>query len=100
MRSIWGTPRKSEDRQPIKVYVITDPQFDISALVYAPNTKRAKTVFLDYLTRHGYIDWWTRSKHRPRLIVARATGNEDVEVTLRYDLEDLPKSSSPWAIRW
>ena len=91
----------NSEPQPLKIYFITHPEFDIDARVVAPNSKRAKTAYLDFLSRNGYIEWWNRGYHRRRLVVKRATGQEDVDVVLHYlgSAEGIPEKAVPSAPR-
>ncbi len=88
---------RSPEASNLKLYFITHPEFEIDARVMAPSAKRAKTAYLDYLSRNGYIEWWSRSLHRRKLIVKRASGNEDADVVLHYmeGVTDEPEVSAP-----
>jgi len=53
----------------------------------APSTKRARTVFLDYLVRNDEIDWSQRGETRKKIKVTKSEeGEMKADVVLDYEL--------------
>lgn len=69
-----------------RFYYVTHPSVGLTATVYAPDTEKARTVYLDYLERTGQIRRNVRSILRGN-IVAQKMEHEDMmptDVTLDY----------------
>ena len=70
---------------------ITDLEGVRSEVTDAPDTKHARTIFLDYLSRNKVIPYSQRGRVRASLRTYRTTpGEEDVAVHLDYNLTDRP----------
>ena len=62
---------------------------DLVASVDAPNTKQARTVYLDYLSRNGKISWNDRQAMRSYLkVVKDSEGTMEADVHLDYDMNE------------
>jgi hypothetical protein len=71
-------------------YYVTHPNFELSALVSAPSTDKARTAFLDWLERNEYIQRADRQYWRRDMIAHRAEDpvNISADTVLHYDYED------------
>lgn len=59
-------------------YYISNPRMEpnITAQAEAPSTKKARTLYLDYLVRNNVISWSERGKVRPFLVVDKMEEDE------------------------
>jgi len=71
-------------------YYVTHPNLGISAIVHAPSTEKARTVFLDWLERTGQILRGQRQHYRENMIAERMNEDQFVgaDVTLNYGYLD------------
>jgi len=71
-------------------YFVTHPELDISALVRAPSTEKARTTYLDYLERRGIIHRSSRGYYRENMIAERMNESYPVQadVELSYGYSD------------
>jgi len=85
-------------------YYVTHPNIDYSAVVDAPTTEKARTVFLDYLERTGRLNRRLRQQARADMVAERLedAGSVSADVRLSYyyggngreydmELEDMPR---------
>ena len=72
-------------------YYVTHPRIDKTAVVYAPATEKARTTFLDWLERKGFIRRAQRHLFR-RDMVAEGIEDPNVpsDVVLNYGYEEGP----------
>ena len=69
-------------------YLASHPEIGLTAQVEAPSTRKARTTYLDYLSRNQLIDWRTRQSYRENIPVKRIDpGEVDVDVELSYSDE-------------
>ena len=72
-------------------YYASIPNFDVTAEIEASDTKHARTSFLDYLSRNGYIDWGQRKVTRKAIILKRVQPGEiPTSIQLDYDFDTGP----------
>ncbi len=71
------------------VYFVTHPNLDVTALVHAPSTEKARTTFLDYLERTGRISRAGRQYWRRNMVAEKMEDPYDVtaDVELYYGYE-------------
>lgn len=55
----------------VRTYYVTHPNIEVSALVHAPSTEKARTLFLDFLEREGGISRAHRSRLREHTVAER-----------------------------
>lgn len=66
-------------------YLVSHPQIDILAEVIAPDSRHARTTYLDYLSRNGIIQWEQRQTVRRAVMTKRVNPGEfQSDVQLRY----------------
>lgn len=66
---------------------------DISAEVSAPDSRHARTAFLDYLSRSGMIQWGERQAARKLIITKRMKPGEiQTDVKLEYGTKEPTKA--------
>lgn len=66
-------------------YVVKHPSIDILAEVTAPDSRHARTTFLDYLSRRGLIGWNQRQAVRSGIMTKRVNpGEVQTNVQLKY----------------
>ena len=73
------------------------PQTRISAEVEAPSSRKAETVYMDFLTRNKIVPWKERGKLKPFIQISRTEpGSKAADVQLVYLLKPfMPKTSIP-----
>ena len=73
------------------VYYVTHPNLEASAKVDAPSTEKARTTFLDFLERQGYINRADRQYWRRNMVAERLESPEDAmaDIELSYGYEEL-----------
>jgi len=72
-------------------YLTFIPGFSINAEVDAPDTKHARTTFLDYLQRNNYIGWDQRQIYRKKIKTDRVEpGEVSTTIQLVYDMQEGP----------
>jgi len=72
-------------------YLTFIPGFSINAEVEAPDTKHARTTFLDYLQRNNYIGWDQRQIYRKKIKTGRVEpGEVSTTIQLVYDMQEGP----------
>jgi hypothetical protein len=71
-------------------YYVTHPNLEISALVEAPTTDKARTTYLDWMERSSHIQRRDRQYWRRSMIAERLDYPEDVtvDIELNYGYED------------
>ena len=75
------------------VYYVTHPRIDKTGVVYAPTTEKARTTFLDWLERNGFIGRAHRHLLRRDMIAERIEDpNVPADVVLHYGYEEPPVS--------
>ncbi|MHA2069460.1 MAG: hypothetical protein ACXABY_34290, partial [Candidatus Thorarchaeota archaeon] len=72
------------------IYYVTHPNLQVSALVHAPATEKARTTFLDYLERRSEIPRADRQAWRRNMVAERMEDPYDVQadVELHYGYEE------------
>ena len=67
-------------------YYVTHPNLNLSAIVHAPTTEKARTTFLDYLERSGQLSRSTRQRLRASMVAERVDDpfGLDADVELNY----------------
>lgn len=59
-----------------------------TAEIYAPDTKHARTTYLDFLSRNNYIQWSDRGEVRKRILTKRAKPGQFLpDTSLSYGKE-------------
>jgi len=72
-------------------YYVTAPGSQITAEVSAPDSRHARTTFLDYLSRSRLIPWGARQQVRKQLMTKRIeSGSIPTTVQLSYNTEEAP----------
>lgn len=72
-------------------YYVWTPDSDVRAEVEAPDTRHARTTYLDYLHRGGIIDYTDRQRVRERVMTKRIQPGAmagETDVVLDYDMRD------------
>ena len=75
------------------VYYVFMPKYiDVTAEVSAPDSRHARTSFLDYLSRSGMIRWNERQAARRQIITKRMRPGEiQTDIKLEYGIQEPPK---------
>jgi len=72
-------------------YYVFKPNFEITAEVSAPDSRHARTAFLDYLSRSGQILYSQRQETRRELITKKMQPGEiQTSVQLEYGIKESP----------
>ena len=75
-------------------YYVTHPNLDLTAIVYAPTTEKARTTFLDYLERSGVLARGSRGSFRQNMIAEKlgepGSVNADIELHYGYVEPEVP----------
>lgn len=72
-------------------YYVTHPRIDKTGVVYAPATEKARTTFLDWLERNGFIRRAHRHLFRQDMVAERIEDpNVPADVVLHYGYEEAP----------
>lgn len=76
------------------IYYVSHPELEVTALVDAPSTEKARTAFLDYLERQGRVSRADRQYFRRDMIMHRTDSPEDfrADVELNYGYQEGPPS--------
>ena len=76
-------------------YYVTHPNLDVTAMVHAPSTEKARTTFLDYLERQGKVPRRYRQALRSNMITERLKDPTSVttDVELYYGYEEAPEQT-------
>jgi hypothetical protein len=70
-------------------YYVTAPGSQVTAEVNAPDSRHARTTFLDYLSRSRLIPWGARQQVRKQLMTKRMQSGEiPTTVQLSYNTEE------------
>jgi len=70
-------------------YYVISPEVDLRAEIEAPDTRYARTTYLDYLTRGGQLPYSQRQAVRSSIVVSRIeSGDFPVDAKLDYDMRD------------
>jgi AICAR transformylase/IMP cyclohydrolase PurH len=70
-------------------YYVTAPGSKISAEIDAPDSRHARTTFLDYLSRSHLIPWNARQEVRKKLMTKRVeAGSVQTSVQLSYNAQE------------
>jgi len=71
-------------------YYVMHPSLRVTAVVYAPATEKARTTFLDWLERNGYMRRADRQALRKNMVAQRLDDAQGVssDIVLHYDYED------------
>ena len=70
-------------------YYVTAPGSSVTAEVNAPDSRHARTTFLDYLSRSRMIPWGARQQIRKQLMTKRMeSGSIPTTVQLSYNTEE------------
>jgi hypothetical protein len=79
----------------MSVYYVTHPSIDLTAIVTAPTTEKARTTFLDYLERRGMLSRAKRGFVRGNMVAERLHDPASVtaDVELSYGYEPMPEES-------
>jgi hypothetical protein len=81
-----------EDRLMAVYYVFMPKYIDITAEVDAPDSRHARTAYLDYLSRSGMIQWGERQAARRQIITKRMQPGEiQTDVKLEYGVREPAK---------
>lgn len=72
-------------------YYVMHPSLGVTAVVYAPATEKARTTFLDWLERKGYINRSDRQAWRKNMVAEKLEDPQGVssDVRLHYDYQDV-----------
>lgn len=66
-------------------YYVVSQDFGVAANVDAPDKRKARTTFLDYMQRHNYISWSQRQSLKPRLMLDKVVkGTYPTDIELEY----------------
>ena len=78
-------------------YYVTHPNIELSAIIHAPTTEKARTTFLDYLERTGRMSRSRRQSLRASMVAERVDDsfNLDADVELYYDYAPEPEAELP-----
>jgi len=71
----------------MSTYYVTYPNMDISAVVTAPSTDKARTTFLDWLERTGRMSRKNRQRLRRDLVAERLEFPEEVDADVRLNYQ-------------
>ena len=76
-------------------YFVTHPNLDVTAMVHAPSTEKARTTFLDYLERQGKVPRRYRQALRENMVTERLKDPASVttDVELHYGYEEAPEQT-------
>lgn len=73
------------------VYFAYHPEVGIQAQVTAPTTRKARTSYMDYLTRNELVPWRGRQEFRKSIILDQIDpGSTPVDVEINYRPGDQP----------
>ena len=76
----------------MSTYFLTHPRLDKTAVVHAPSTEKARTVFLDWLERNGSINRGDRQSWRKDMLAGRIEdGTAEGDAELWYGYEQTPQ---------
>lgn len=87
-------PDKGGKRMP--TYYVTTPSSSLTAEVEAPDSRHARTAYLDYLSRNGLISWGSRQAIRRQIMTKRMqSGDIQTTVKLSYGVQEPQAETIP-----
>jgi hypothetical protein len=77
-------------------YYVMHPSLGVTSVVYAPSTEKARTTFLDWLERKGYMNRSDRQQLRKNMVAKRLEdSNIQSDVVLHYGYQDTSSAYMP-----
>jgi hypothetical protein len=77
-------------------YYVMHPSLGVTSVVYAPSTEKARTTFLDWLERKGYMNRSDRQQLRKNMVAKRLEdSNVQSDVVLHYGYQDTSSAYMP-----